>query len=125
LDPFEFRPLNVSPQFLLREKKIRVYNRERKRWTWATGTEVRNNRVEVTYLQSNRKDSFNIRDDRLALHHPRFAIGEYVSAFKPNLAWRMDFTIFHGQVVKHHADGSYSVELVTGTSVKTIDVPEY
>lgn len=86
---------------------------------------MRNNRVEVIHVDNKKKETFDIRDNRLALHRPRFAIGALVSAFQPNWAYQVQFTIVHGQVVKHHCDGSYGIRWETARGAKILAIPEH
>jgi len=86
-DPKELRPLAsiVTAQSLLNEDRIRVYYKRKKRWVWGKVRAVHNNtRVEVDHLDSRKKFKFSIRDNRLALHRPRFSVGDAVAAFHPD-----------------------------------------
>merc|ERR1719204_443662 len=117
-------PLNITPQSLMKEERIRVYNRWKKRWSWARVRAVRKNRVKVVFIDEMRKDSFDIRDYRLALHRPRFGVGALVSVYHPKWAYQMQFFIIRGEVINHHADGSYGVKWESDEGFKTIAVPE-
>jgi len=77
------------------------------------------------YLDSNRKNSFDIRDKRLALHRPRFAVGESVSVYQPNWASRMQYPLLRGEIVRHHSNGSYGVKWETAQDTKILVIPEH
>jgi len=81
--------------------------------------------MEVDYLDGRKKVYCRTSDNRIALHRPRFSIGDAVSAFHPDYAYRMEFSIFKGEVLKHNADGSYCVRRKTGRGAKTLKIPEY
>lgn len=116
----------MTAQSLTKEDKIRVYHKRKKRWVWGKARAVHNNtRVEVEYLDGRKKVTYCIWDNRLALHRPRFRIGEAVSAFHPDYAYRMQFSMFKGEVVKHNADGSYCVSWETCRGVRTLKIPEH
>jgi len=111
---------------LSKEDRIRVYQQRKKRWVWGKARVIGNNtRVEVDYLDGRKKVIYSIRDYRLALHRPRFSIGEEVAAYHPDWAYRMQFSMLSGRVVRHNADGSYCVSWETCRGLRTLKIPEY
>jgi len=84
-----------------------------------------NNRVDVDLLNSRKTVTCFFNDNRLALHRPRFNIGERVSAFHPDWAYRMQFSMFDGEVVRHHPDGSYCVSWETFRGLRLLKIPEH
>jgi len=127
-DPKELQPLppNVTAQSLLKENRIRIYHKRKKRWGFGKVRAVHNNtHLEVDLIDSRKKLNYNIRDNRLALHRPRFSIGDAVSAFHPDWASRMQFSLFQGEIVRHNADGSYSVRWETCRGTRMLKIPEH
>jgi len=124
----ELRPLpsSVTALSLSKENRIRVYQKRKKRWVWGKARAIHNNTlVEVDFLDGRKKVVYGIRDNRLALHRPRFSIDEVVSAFHPDWAYRMQFSMLTGKVVGHNADGSYCFSWETCMGSRTLKIPEY
>lgn len=118
-------PPSVTAQSLLNEEKIRIYHKRKKRWMWGKVRTVnQNKRLEVDLLNCRKKVNCYIKDNRIALHRPRFRIGEQVSAFHPEWACRTQFSMFDGEVVRHHADGSYCISWETFRGVRMLKIPE-
>jgi len=124
----EIRPLpsSVTALSLSKEDRIRVYQKSKKRWVWGKARAIHNSTsVEVEFLDGRKTVIYGLRDNRLALHRPRFSIGEVVAAFHPDWAYRMQFSMFTGKVVNHNADGSYCVSWETCKGFRTLKIPEY
>merc|ERR550534_1123601 len=119
-------PSSVTALSLSKEDRIRVYQKKKKRWGWGKDRAIHDNtRVEVDYLDGRKKVIYAVSDNRLALHRPRFSIGEVVAAFHPDWAYKMQFSILTGKVVSHNADGSYCVSWETCRGLRTLKIPEY
>jgi len=120
-------PSNATAKSLFNEERVRLYHKRKNRWLWGKVKAISSNetRVEVDYYDGRKKLNCCISDNRIALHRPRFGIGEEVSAFHPDWAYKMEFSMFKGEVVGHNADGSYYLKWRTGRSNKTIKVPEH
>jgi len=124
-EPYTLPP-SVTAQSLLKEEKIRVYHKRKKRWMWGKVRAVTQNKhVEIDLLNSRKKVNYCIRDNRIALHRPRFGIGARVAAFLPDWAYRKQFSMFVGEVVRHHADGSYCISWETFRGLRMLKVPEH
>lgn len=127
-DPKEPQPLppSITAQSLLKEERVRVFHKRKERWMWGKVKSVfQNKRLEVDLLNSRKKVNCCINDNRIALHRPRFRIGDLVSAFHPDWAHRTQFSMFDGEVVRHHADGTYCISWETFRGLRMLKIPEH